>query len=64
MLSKDESKKLEGIILSYTDELVLRYYVADKPKINKTDNIDLGYRQETLAEKKGNVLDPDKKSHQ
>ncbi len=53
MASKEESKKIESILLAFSDELIQRYYVCEQPIIKKSDNINLGYRSETIAEKKG-----------
>ena len=53
MASKEENKKIESILLAFSDELIQRYYVCEQPIIKKSDSINLGYRSETIAEKKG-----------
>ena len=53
MTSKEENKKIESILLAFSDELIQRYYVCEQPIIKKSDNINFGYRSETIAEKKG-----------
>jgi len=61
MASKEESKKIESILLAFSDELIQRYYVCEQPIIKKSDNINLGYRSETIAEKKGKNPLPSKR---
>ena len=50
---KDDQKNLVGVMMAFMDESVQRYYVCEHPVINKSDNIDLGYRQPSQRELKG-----------
>ena len=43
MASKEESKKIESILLAFSDELIQRYYVCEQPIIKKSLNFPLQF---------------------